>query len=84
MAGLCQRPGNERGSSSGETRGSEWDRRGVSIVSRAAKGGKTFSGMTTNDQRRTSSNFPIVEPFWGMHYDLHPSASAASDREMAL
>ena len=62
MAGLCQRPGNERGSSSGETRGSEWDRRGVSMVSRAAKGGKTFSGMTTNGQRRPSSNFPNVEP----------------------
>ena len=66
MDGLCQRPGNER-----------WffiwcdawirvtavgDRRGVSMVSRAAKGGKTFSGMTTNGQRRPSSNFPNVEP----------------------
>ena len=32
------------------------------MVSRAAKGGKTFSGMTTKDQRRPSSNFQNVEP----------------------
>ena len=53
------------------------------MVSRAAKGGKTFSGMTTNDQRRPTINFPNVNPL-GMHCDLHPSSSAASDREMAL
>ena len=35
--------------------------RGVPTVSRAAKGGETFSGMMTKDQRRASINFPRVE-----------------------
>ena len=35
--------------------------RGVPTVSRAAKGGQTFSGMMTKDQRRASINFRRFE-----------------------
>ena len=35
--------------------------RGVPTLSRAAKGGETFSGMMTKAQRRASINFPRVE-----------------------